>query len=71
MAALRLHYEDGYFIPLEGVPDLPNGDEIEVQWTPMPTPADIEGMLDRTVGLWADLEEFSTESRLKDIFPGV
>ena len=58
MATIRLRYENGHFIPLDEVPDLEEGTEIEAE---LVIPAEdrakvIKAMLDRTRGIWADVE---------------
>ena len=58
MATIRLRYENGHFIPLDEVPDLEEGMEIEAE---LVIPAEdrakvIKAMLDRTRGIWADVE---------------
>jgi predicted DNA-binding antitoxin AbrB/MazE fold protein len=55
MAILRLRYENGQFVPLDPVPELTDGDEIQVEWSPPAvSQQSLEEMLDRTRGLWAD-----------------
>jgi predicted DNA-binding antitoxin AbrB/MazE fold protein len=54
MAVVRMRYEDGRFVPLDPVPGLCDGDEVEVELKPAGSSADVEAMLDRTQGLWAD-----------------
>jgi predicted DNA-binding antitoxin AbrB/MazE fold protein len=60
MVSLKLRYEDGKLIPLDPIPDLKEGEEIEVEWQPSPSlpPSDADdeilAMLERTQGLWAD-----------------
>ena len=57
MLKLKLRYEDGHFIPLDTITGLEDGDEIEVQWDAAPqVDTDIDAMLDRTAGMWADLD---------------
>jgi len=68
MAMLRLRYENGHFIPLDPVTDLQEGQEIQVEWKPLPTREAILEMLDRTAGLWANLdniEELLADARAK------
>jgi hypothetical protein len=65
MIALRLRYENGHFVPIDPIPDLQEGLEIEVQWEPPANPNAIDDMLDRTAGLWADLD-FDVEGFLED-----
>ena len=66
MAILRLRYENGHFVPLETVEGLQEGDEIQAQRTRLPSRTAIREMLDRTAGLWADvegIEEFLEKAR--------
>jgi len=73
MVSLRLRYENGRFLPLEPVQGVQDGQEITVHWddATSPTPpedrrAAILAMLDRTAGLWADIEgieELMADSR--------
>jgi predicted DNA-binding antitoxin AbrB/MazE fold protein len=65
MVSLRLRYENGYFIPLDPLPDLQEGMEIEAKWEPSSEPDAIDEMLDRTAGLWAELD-FDMEGFLED-----
>jgi predicted DNA-binding antitoxin AbrB/MazE fold protein len=66
MASIRARYENGHFVPLEPVDDLQDGEEVEVTVTRLPSRDAIQEMLDRTRGLWADIEgieEFLDEMR--------
>ncbi|NDJ55238.1 MAG: antitoxin family protein [Chloroflexi bacterium] len=55
MATLRLRYENGRFTPIGSVPDLEEGQEIEVvALTPSTTDAALQEMLQRSRGAWAD-----------------
>jgi predicted DNA-binding antitoxin AbrB/MazE fold protein len=54
MTVVRMRYENGRFVPLDPIPGLRNGDEVEVELKPAGSPADVAAMLDRTRGLWAD-----------------
>jgi predicted DNA-binding antitoxin AbrB/MazE fold protein len=68
MASLRLRYQKGVLIPLDPLPDLKDGDEIEVDLVPASEHNDIKAMLDQTRGLWADwdgVEESLDEAREK------
>jgi predicted DNA-binding antitoxin AbrB/MazE fold protein len=68
MATLRLRYQEGQLIPLEPLPDLRDGDEIEVEWSLVPSDEEIDAMLDQTRGMWADLEDiepFIEEARAR------
>lgn len=68
MARLRLRYENGHFVPLDEVRGLDNGTEILVEWQPPVDMDAIDTMLDRTAGLWADLdniEDLMRDSRAK------
>lgn len=75
MATLRLRYENGHFVPLEAADELEefqDGDVIEVvEWTPLEQADssqekdEIDEMLDRTRGLWADWPE-DVEALLED-----
>jgi hypothetical protein len=68
MAILRLRYEKGHFVPLDEIKDIQEGMEIRVEWQPPSDPAAIDAMLERTAGLWADLdniEELINDSRAK------
>ena len=56
MTTLRLRYKNGYLIPLAPLPDLKDGDEIEVEWQLVSESADLTTVLERTRGLWADWE---------------
>lgn len=57
MTTLRLRYEHGQLIPLEDIPGLSEGDEIEVEWKSTSTASEnIDDILARTAGLWADIE---------------
>lgn len=67
MAALRLRYENGHFVPLDTedeLDDLQEGDVIEVtEWSAVNEPVApdeiqaIDEMLARAAGLWADWPE--------------
>jgi predicted DNA-binding antitoxin AbrB/MazE fold protein len=57
MTVVRMRYEDGRFVPLDPVPGLRDGDEVEVELKPAGVPSDVAEMLDRTRGLWADWED--------------
>jgi predicted DNA-binding antitoxin AbrB/MazE fold protein len=54
MTSLRLRYENGILIPLDPLPDLKDGDEIEVEWSQEIAIGEPGEMLNRTRGLWAD-----------------
>jgi predicted DNA-binding antitoxin AbrB/MazE fold protein len=56
MTVVRMRYENGRFVPLDPIPGLRDGDEVEVELRSASTPADVAAMLDRTRGLWADWE---------------
>ena len=58
MATIRLRYENGHFIPLDEVPDLEEGMEIEAEIHIL-TSKEMDSymeMLERTRGIWADVE---------------
>ena len=57
MTIIRLRYENGQLIPLDPLPDLHDGDEIEVELRHPDESGDLKAMLDRTRGLWADWED--------------
>ncbi|GIK66621.1 MAG: hypothetical protein BroJett018_44150 [Chloroflexota bacterium] len=58
MTTLRLRYEHGQLIPLEEIPGLSEGDEIEVEWKSTTTASEtIDDILARTAGLWIDSEK--------------
>lgn len=71
MTILRLRYENGQFIPLDPVPDLHEGAEIEVEWRMIDQVGqaeDMAEMLDRTRGMWAGeewdgVEEYLAQAR--------
>ena len=54
MVTFGLRFEKGRFTPLDPVPELQDGDEIEVEWSSTRGVGDVSQMLDRTRGLWAD-----------------
>jgi predicted DNA-binding antitoxin AbrB/MazE fold protein len=54
--SLRLRYENGHFVPLDDVPELEEGEEIEVEWEPLTTAEAVSEALDWSRGIWADLE---------------
>ena len=56
MAILRLRYENGHFVPLDTIEGIQEGAEIRVEWQPPVEQDAIDEMLDRTAGLWADLD---------------
>jgi predicted DNA-binding antitoxin AbrB/MazE fold protein len=57
MAVVRMRYQGGHFVPLDPVPSLKEGDEVEVELKSRPASEDMAAMLDRTRGLWADWED--------------
>lgn len=57
MAVVRLRYQSGNFVPLDPVPDLHEGDEVEVELKHTIASNDVAAMLDRTRGLWSDWED--------------
>lgn len=69
MDSLRLRYEDGRFVPLNPVPDLEEGEEIEVlAWSYAPSGETLDAALERTRGLWADwdgIEDLLADARDK------
>ena len=69
METLRLRYENGRFTPLDPIPELEEGEEIEITGWTYSTPQDsIEKMLDRTRGAWSDwaeIEDLIADSRNK------
>jgi len=68
MATFRLRYEKGHLIPIDPLPDMNDGDEIEVVLPSQPSREAVVEMLDRTRGLWAewdDIEALIDDGRAK------
>lgn len=55
---IKLRYENGHFIPLSDIPGIQDGDEIEVEWTTQPSLEEIVEALNKSAGIWADVEGF-------------
>jgi hypothetical protein len=69
MDSLRLRYEDGRFVPLDPIPEMEEGAEIDVlSWTYATSDEALDAVLDRTRGLWADwdgIEDLLADARDK------
>ena len=66
MTTIRLRYENGYLIPLDPLPDLKDGDEIEAAITPIAPPLTagaVQAMLEATRGIWADMDGLEQEGK--------
>ncbi len=69
MDSLRLRYEDGRFVPLDPIPEMEEGAEIDVlSWAYATSDEALDAALDRTRGLWADwdgIEDLLADARDK------
>lgn len=66
MVNLRLRYENGLFIPLDPVLDIAEGQEVLVNLQKAHQATELDTMLDRTRGLWADSDRDGIEDMLAE-----
>lgn len=67
MARLRLRYENGYFVPLDPLPEIQEGEEFSAEILSInnEVPQDYLDMLDKTRGMWSDIAD-EMEAYLQD-----